>query len=209
MVGGEISIQPGVVDKGVYVLTASIAGIFDRGKIIDGSKIKSSDKILALASNGLHTNGYSLVRFLMDVMPQIQNERFDNETFIEAVMKPHTPYYKAIKGLFANDSLHGMAHITGGGIEGNLSRIMPDGLSARIDGSVVIPPIFRHIKSTGSISEDEMLKTFNCGAGLILVADPKAETLVTAAVSKHHKCYTIGEVVQGSSAVTFENKLNW
>ncbi len=210
LIGGETSVQPGVLEKGVYVLTASIAGIVDKENIIDGSKIQSGDKILALESNGLHTNGYSLVRHLMDTMPQIQNEKLGNETFLEAIMKPHIPYYGAIKGLFGNPSVHGMAHITGGGIEGNLSRIMPDGLSARIDlGSITIPHVFKHIKSNGSVADIEMLKTFNCGVGLIIVVDPTSESAILKAISKFFKCYSIGEVTEGSSSVKFENNLKW
>ena len=210
LVGGETSVQPGVVEKGVYVLTASIAGIVDKEKIIDGSKIQTGDKILALTSNGLHTNGYSLVRHLMDVMPQIQNEKIDNESFLEAIMKPHTPYYKAIKGLFGNNSVHGMAHITGGGVEGNLSRIMPNGLSARINlSSIIIPHIFKYIKSNGNIADSEMLKTFNCGVGLIVVMEPGAESAISKAISRFYNCYTIGEVVAGEPSVEFINNLNW
>ena len=210
LVGGETSVQPGVVEKGVYVLTASIAGIVDKEKIIDGSKIQTGDKILALTSNGLHTNGYSLVRHLMDVMPQIQNEKIGNESFLEAIMKPHTPYYKAIKGLFGNNAVHGMAHITGGGVEGNLSRIMPNGLSARINlSSIIIPHIFKYIKSNGNIADSEMLKTFNCGVGLIVVMEPEAESAISKAISKFYNCYTIGEVVTGEPSVVFINNLNW
>ena len=210
LVGGETSVQPGVVDKGVYILTVSIAGIADKAKIIDGSKIQAGDKILALASNGLHTNGYSLVRHMMDAMPQIQNERLGGETFLDAIMKPHTPYYKAIKGLFGNPSVHGMAHITGGGIEGNLSRILPDGLSARVDlGSIRIPPVFKYIQSNGCVTEGEMLKTFNCGVGLLIVIKPEAESAITKAMAQFHTCYTIGEVAEGAPAVIFENNLPW
>ena len=210
LVGGETSVQPGVVEKGVYVLTASIAGIVDKDKIIDGTKIQCSDKILAIASNGLHTNGYSLVRHLMDAMPQIQNEKIGSETFLEAIMRPHTPYYKAVKGLFGNPSIHGMAHITGGGIEGNLSRIMPDGLSARIElDKIIVPPVFKHIKSNGSVADSEMLKTFNCGVGFIVVVKPGAESDILKALSKYHKCCAIGEVKKGNSTVVFENNLRW
>jgi len=210
LVGGETSVQPGVVERGVYILTASIAGIVDRERIIDGSRIRAGDKILALASNGLHTNGYSLVRHLMDAMPQIQNERLGSETFLEAIMKPHTPYYRAVKGLFGNPSVHGMAHITGGGIEGNLSRIMPDGLSARIQlDAISIPAVFKHIKTNGSVADAEMLKTFNCGVGLIAVVEPGAEAAISKIISKFCTCYTIGEVMTGDRAVAFENELNW
>jgi len=210
LVGGETSVQPGVVDKGVYVLTASIAGIADRDNIIDGSRIQKGDKLLALASNGLHTNGYSLVRHLMDSMPHIQNERLGGETFLEAVMKPHTPYYKAVKGLFGNRAVHGMAHITGGGIESNLSRIMPEGLSACVNlGNIQIPQVFKHIRANGNVTDGEMLKTFNCGVGFIVVIAPEAEAAVLKGMSEFHDCYPIGEVIAGGDAVAFVNHLEW
>ena len=210
LVGGETSIQPGVVEKGVYILTASIAGIVDKDRIIDGSKIRAGDKILALASNGLHTNGYSLVRLLMESLPQIQNEKIVGETFLEAVMKPHAPYYKAVENLFGNPNVHGMAHITGGGIQGNLSRIMPGNLFAAIDLSkIIIPPVFKHIKLNGNIADSEMLKTFNCGVGLITVVNPGAEAEITKQLSAFYNCYAIGEVGQGNSPVSYVNKLFW
>lgn len=176
LVGGETSIQPLVVDSGVYVLTSSIAGIVEKSKVIDGSKIKEGDTVLAIASNGLHTNGYSLVRLLMDKMPQIKLDKIEGMTFIEQIMKPHTPYYKAIKGLFGTDMLHGMAHITGGGIEGNLCRVIPEGLTAEIDlGRLRIPEILKYIKKNGKVSDEEMLHTFNCGAGFLLVTEEKCK----------------------------------
>jgi len=211
LVGGETSIQPGVVEKGVYVLTANIAGIVDKSEIIDGTKIRAGDKVLALASNGLHTNGYTLVRALMDAMPQIVNEKInDSETFLEAIMKPHSPYYKAVKGLFGNEALRGMAHITGGGIENNLSRIMPQGLSSCIDlGKIRIHPVFKHIKENGNVAEREMLKTFNCGVGLIIIVDQKMETVIRKEVSQFCECYAIGEVVKGEPSVVFVNGMKW
>ena len=209
LVGGETSIQPGIVENGVYILTATIAGVVDKSAIIDGSQIRPGDKIIAVASNGLHTNGYSLVRMLMDTMPQIMHEQVGCETFLEAIMKPHVPYYGAVKGLFGNSHVHGMAHITGGGIADNLSRIMPNGLSAVIDLSKIkVPPIFTHIKSNGNIAESEMLKTFNCGVGLIVVANPHAEDETIKHISKTYDCYAIGEVITGAPNVKLENKLS-
>ena len=133
LVGGETSIQPEVVNPGLYILTSSIAGIVPRDRIIDGSGIREGNKVLAAASNGLHTNGYTLIRFLMEKIPRIKLERIEGETFIEQIMKPHTPYYRAIKTVTRGNGVRGMAHITGGGIEGNLCRIIPDGLCAEID----------------------------------------------------------------------------
>ena len=210
LVGGETSIQPLVVDHGVYILTSSIAGIVERSKIIDGSAIKEGDHVLAVASNGLHTNGYSLVRLLMDKKPQIKMDKIDGMTFIEQIMKPHAPYYKALKDLFGGTSIHGMAHITGGGIEGNLCRIIPDNLCAKIDLSKIkIPNLFRFIRDNGNISDDEMLRTFNCGVGFIIVTPEKYKDSVMQHVRKTYDCYDIGTIGRGNSKIAFEGRLDW
>ena len=210
LVGGETSIQPLVVDPGVYVLTSSIAGIVERSKVIDGSQIKEGDAVLAIASNGLHTNGYSLVRLLIDKMPQIKLDKIDGLTFIEQIMKPHTPYYRSIKDLFDKDVIHGMAHITGGGIEGNLCRIIPEGLSAKIDLSKIkILDIFKYIRNNGNISDEEMLRTFNCGVGFNIVTNQKDKAAVMHHVSRFYDCYEIGVIESGDRKVKFENRLNW
>ena len=210
LVGGETSIQPLVVDSGVYVLTSSIAGIVEKTKVIDGSSINDGDSVLAIASNGLHTNGYSLVRLLMDKMPQIKLDKIDGLTFIEQIMKPHTPYYKSIKNLFEKDVIHGMAHITGGGIEGNLCRVIPDGLCAKIDLSKLkILNIFKYIRNNGNISDEEMLRTFNCGVGFNVVVAQKDKAAVIKHINQFYDCYEIGMIETGDSKVTFENRINW
>ena len=210
LVGGETSIQPLVVDAGVYVLTSSIAGIVERSKVIDGSAIEDGDAVLAVASNGLHTNGYSLVRLLMDKKPQIKLDKIDGMTFIEQIMKPHTPYYKAVRDLFGKDLIHGMAHITGGGIEGNLKRVIPDGLSAKIDLSKIkLLNIFKYIRSNGNISDEEMLRTFNCGVGFIVSTSQKNKKMVMDHIKKSYDCYEIGFIEKGDMKVAFENRLNW
>ena len=210
LVGGETSIQPLVVESGVYVLTSSIAGIVEKSEVIDGSAIKEGDVVLAIASNGLHTNGYSLVRLLMDKMPQIKLEKIDGLTFIEQIMKPHTPYYKSIKGLFGRNVIHGMAHITGGGIEGNLCRVIPEGLCARIDLSKLkIGNIFKHIRNTGNISDEEMLRTFNCGVGFNVVVAQKDKNIVMKHINQFYHCYEIGTIEKGEHKIVFENRMNW
>lgn len=210
LVGGETSIQPLVVESGVYVLTSSIAGIVEKNKVIDGSAIEEGDAVLAIASNGLHTNGYSLVRLLMDKMPQIKLDKIDGLTFIEQIMKPHTPYYKSLKELFDKDVIHGMAHITGGGIEGNLCRVIPDGLSAKIDLSKLkILNIFKYIRNNGNISDEEMLRTFNCGVGFNVVAAQKDKAAVIKHINQFYDCYEIGTIEMGDSKVKFENRINW
>lgn len=210
LVGGETSIQPLVVASGVYVLTSSIVGIIGKSKVIDGSSIEEGDAVLAISSNGLHTNGFSLVRLLMDKMPQIKLDRIDGLTFIEQIMKPHTPYYKAIKELFGRDFIHGMAHITGGGIEGNLCRVIPDGLSARIDLSEIrVLDIFKYIRSSGNISDEEMRRTFNCGVGFILVVPWEKKDIVMKHINRFYDCYEIGKIEKGDRKIVFEQRMNW
>lgn len=210
LVGGETSIQPQVVGRGVYILTSSVAGIVSKDSIIDGSAIREGDAVLAVASNGLHTNGYSLVRMLMDKMPQIKLKKIDGETFVEQIMKVHTPYYKVIKRAAVQDRVHGMAHITGGGIEGNLCRIIPDGLMAEIDLSAVKPlPIFSYIREIGNIREDEMLSTFNCGVGLILVVPEEYREWVKKQITCLYDCYEIGKIVSGNKKVVFRGGIQW
>lgn len=210
LVGGETSIQPLVIDAGVYVLTSSIAGIVEKSRILDGSAINEGDTVLAVASNGLHTNGYSLVRLLMEKMPQIKLDRIDGLTFIEQIMKPHTPYYKAVKGLFGQEYLHGMAHITGGGIEGNLCRIIPGGLTAEISLPQIRPlPVFKYIKLQGNVADEEMLRTFNCGVGLILVVSAAGKDDAIRRISQYYPCYEIGRVIKGDRKVTMNGRLSW
>lgn len=210
LVGGETSIQPLVVESGVYVLTSSIAGIVEKSKVIDGSAIEEGDAVLAIASNGLHTNGYSLIRLLMDKMPQIKLDKIDGLTFIEQIMKPHTSYYKSIKDLFDKNVIHGMAHITGGGIEGNLCRVIPEGLCAKIDLSKLnVLNIFKYIRNSGNISDEEMLRTFNCGVGFNVVVAQKDKDVVMKHINQFYDCYEIGLIEEGVYKVVFENRMTW
>ena len=147
---------------------------------------------------------------VMDKMPQIKLEKIDGLTFIEQIMKPHTPYYKAIKEFFSEDVIHGMAHITGGGIEGNLCRIIPDGLSAKIDLSKLqVLNIFKYIRNNGNISDEEMLHTFNCGVGFNVVVSKKHKDTVINHIKKYYNCYEIGKIEKGDAKIVFENRLNW
>lgn len=210
LVGGETSVQPQVVEKGVYILTSNIAGIVSRERIIDGSQVKEGDRVLAIASNGLHTNGYSLVRLLMDKMPQMKLDKIDGQTFIEQIMKPHTPYYKAVKNIFNMSGVHAMAHITGGGIEGNLCRVIPDGLCARIDLTRLKPlPVFGYIRKMGNIGDEEMLATFNCGVGMNIVVSAECRDAVAAQIGRYYDCYEIGSICRGGRRVIFEGKISW
>ena len=147
---------------------------------------------------------------LMDKMPQIKLDRIDGLTFIEQIMKPHTPYYKALKTLFETDTIHGMAHITGGGIEGNLCRIIPDGLCAQIDLSKIkMLNLFKYIRNIGNISDPEMLRTFNCGVGFCIVTSQKNKREIMRHVSRYYDCYEIGSILPSDEKIRFINKLSW
>lgn len=206
LTGGETSEQPGVLSPGTYILTSSIVGVAEKSKVIDGKKIGVGDVVLAVASNGLHTNGYSLVRRLMKEQPEIATAEF-----IDAILKPHTCYYQAVKGVFDDAAVHGMAHITGSGIEGNLERVLPKTVDAKIDlGTIRILPIFKTIQGAGDIADAEMLRTYNMGVGLTIVcAKDAAAKLQTHLKKGGHDCYPIGEIVKGAGKVTFGGTLKW
>jgi len=212
LVGGETSEQPGMLPAGRYILQASVLGIVEKSKIIDGGKIKAGDAVIALPSNGLHTNGYSLVRKLMEAKPEILNETVDGGSFLDAVLKPHTSYTNAVTAVLEKHfgAVHGMAHITGGGIRDNLARIIQnENLQAKIDLSAIkIPRIFKVIKNYADINDEEMLKTFNTGVGLIIVAD---ENTAGAVTSETEGAYIIGGISRsgGGGKVIFDNKPNW
>ena len=210
LVGGETSIQPSVIEKGTYILTASVAGIVDRNLLIDGSAIKEGDSVISVSSNGLHTNGYSLVRLMMNENPQIKNDTVDGVPFIQAIMKPHLPYYRVVKDLFLGCGIHGMAHITGGGIESNLKRVIPQNRCALIDlAKIRVLPVFKFLKANGNISDEEMLRTFNCGVGMVIVADRSEAKRVIGHISRFMDCYEIGEVGKGIGGVEFFGNMSW
>ncbi len=211
LVGGETSEQPGVIEAGTYVLAGSIVGVVEKSKVIDGSKIVEGDSILAVASNGLHTNGYSLVRSLMERKPEIAKMKAGEESFLEAVFRPHTCYYHPFRNLFNLSTLHGIAHITGGGIEGNLPRILPEHLNAVIDLSRIrILPVFKTIRDIGELEDREMLHIFNMGVGMTIVTDDKAAGTVQEHLSDNGcDSYPIGHITKGERKVVYQGMVAW
>lgn len=211
LTGGETSEQPSVIAAGTYVLTASIVGVVEKDKIIDGSKIKEGDVVLALASSGVHTNGFTLVQKIMEQNPEILKEVYGEKTFMQNILTPHFCYYNCLKDLFINDGLVGLAHITGGGIKENLNRILPADLNASIDvGKIKILPIFKSLKKFGNLEEGDMLRTFNMGVGITAVVK---EGLVSEMI-KHLKtfeveAYEIGKIIKGKKEVDFSGQLIW
>ena len=212
LTGGETSEQPGVLAPGTYVLGASCIGVAEKDAIIDGSKIKEGDTVLAVESSGLHTNGYSLVRALIKEDASILEEKVGGKSFLDTIMEPHRCYYNAFKDLFGNASLHGIAHITGGGIPGNLNRILPKVLDAEIDASAIkILDVFKFIKEKSQNDDADMMRTFNLGVGATLVVDPRAEKEMISHLKKFSLlCYPIGKIVkEGSQNVLMKGSLSW
>ncbi len=211
LTGGETSEQPGVVAPGTYILTASIAGVVERDRIIDGSRIRAGDAVIALASSGVHTNGFSLVRKIMETAPDILKEKVEGKPFIEAILTPHRAYYNAVKDLFDSPELTGLAHITGGGMKENLNRILPVNLDAHIDlAKIRILPIFHVLKDFGALEDSDMLRTFNMGAGMMAVVRPEfAAQAIAHLQTQGIDAYEVGAITEGSKQVVFDRELQW
>jgi len=212
LVGGEISEQPGVLGEGIFVLSSTVVGVVSKKKIIDGSRIKKGDKVIAMASNGLHTNGYSLVRKLITDKPAILKAKVGKMSFLDAVLQPHTAYYPYLKDILDSPKVRGLAHITGDGICGNLERIIPEGLSALVQlDKIEIPPVFKVIRDVGAVPEDDMINNLNMGVGMMMVTAPKEEpAMIKYLEAQGIRSYHIGEIIADEdNTVKFSGKLNW
>jgi phosphoribosylformylglycinamidine cyclo-ligase len=199
LIGGETAEMPNFYQTGEYDISGTIVGIVERERIIDGSKIKSGDILLALPSNGLHTNGYSLVRKIFFEINQFNVEKYFEElscTLAEELLKVHRSYQKAINLLKNKVYLHGMSHITGGGIEGNTNRIIPEKLKLKIDWTSWKPfEIFQVIQRIGNIVPDEMRRVFNLGVGFIFIIDNKLIDDAIGTLKKNNiHSFIIGEI---------------
>ena len=203
LTGGETSEQLDVVPPGTYILGSSIVGVVERAKVIDGSRIQAGDAVVAIASSGPHTNGFTMIRDVLRRYPAIAKQPVGESSFIDAVLAPHRCYYHALKELFEADGLVGLAHITGGGIRENLNRILPANVDAQIDLSRYrTPAVFDVIRTTANASKEVMLRTFNLGIGAVAVC---RRDFVDAACAHLKRCgeqaYFIGEIVEGSGKV--------
>jgi len=199
LIGGETAEMPGFYKKGEYDLAGFAVGIVEDSQLIDGSGVTVGDKLIGIASSGLHSNGYSLVRkVILDQHKMDLEKRVEEigELLGEELLRPTRIYVKTILNLTRDFSIGGIAHITGGGITGNLPRIIPKGCKAIVHrGAWDIPPIFSFVKEKGKISEEEMLRTFNNGIGVILIVRPKeVEDILGRLRSLNEKAFIIGEV---------------
>ena len=208
LIGGETAQMPGFYADGEYDLAGFIVGVVERARLITGAKIRPGDVLLGFPSTGLHTNGYALARKLIFEVAKYKPEQYINalkEKAGAALMKTHRSYLSLIKKLAASDYAVGLAHITGGGITGNLPRILPKNVSAHVElGSWPVLPIFEHLQQLGNIEQDEMLRTFNMGIGLIAVVPAERFKRCKSMLDRSgEKCFVIGRIVKGDRKVVY------
>ena len=205
LIGGETAEHPGIMDPNDYDLAGFAVGIVDKDRMIDPSMVKAGDVILSLASSGVHSNGFSLVRKALDV-EHAKLDEWSEELGCELgaeLLRPTQIYVKPVLDVLERAEVHGISHITGGGFFENIPRCLPKGMTAKIDKSALwIPAVFRMIQRAGNIPERDMFNTFNMGAGMVLVvdkndADKARELLLPAGLAPA----VIGEVVPGDGGV--------
>ena len=208
LIGGETAQMPGFYADGEYDLAGTIVGCVNRPDIITGEQIQIGDVLIGIPSNGLHTNGYSLARKLLFDVAKYGPDQYVNDLKDKtgaALMRTHRSYLAIIKKLTGAGIVRGMAHITGGGITENLPRILPRGTAAAVDlSSWTVPPLFAHLQQLGNVDQDEMLRTFNMGIGLVVVVPgeqvKKAKAILNRANERH--CI-IGRIVRGERKVLY------
>ena len=210
LIGGETAEMPGFYPKGEYDLAGFIVGIAEKSRVITGGKVEPGDLLLGLPSHGLHTNGYSLARKLFFEVAAYSPETYVNELKGKAgeeLMKSHKSYWPVLRKLLDGDGelVHAMAHITGGGITDNLPRVLPKGTAAIIElGTWPVLPVFTHLQKIGNVEQEEMLRTFNMGIGMVLVVPAKKFKRVQTLVEKlGEKAYLIGRIVKGERKVLY------
>jgi phosphoribosylformylglycinamidine cyclo-ligase len=215
LIGGETAELPGMYADGEYDLAGFAVGVVDRQKMLDGKKAKAGDALIGVASSGLHSNGYSLARRVLEGEMKLQmSDRVPElgKTVGEALLVPTRIYARAVRAVLdaCGDAVHGLSHITGGGIGGNLPRVLPDGLGARVDlGAWKRPAIFEVIARGGPVEEEEMRRTFNLGVGLIaVVAKERAAEALAALNGAGEQAFLMGEVIEVGD-VAYEERVRF
>ena len=198
LIGGETAEMPGMYPAGEYVLAGFAVGVAEKSKIINGKSIKPGDVILGLASNGAHSNGYSLIRKILSTRRVNLSTKLDGKPLKELILAPTRIYVKPVLALAKKVKLKGMAHITGGGLVENIPRVLAAGLCARIDKNAwPMPPLFTWLQQQGNVADSEMHRVFNCGIGLIIVVSPKDAARAQAMLTRAgEKVWRIGEVTR-------------
>ena len=206
LVGGETAEMPDTYEKGKFDIAGFAVGVVGKNKILNQNKVKANDLILSIPSSGLHSNGYSLVRYLLN-QKKINIKK--NKFLKKELLKPTKIYVKEVLKLIDKNLINGCANITGGGLADNIKRIIPENLVAEINlNKINTSKIFKWLKKNG-ISDKEMLKTFNCGVGFCLIINPKNLEKVKKYFTKEFKPYVIGKISKGKNKVKLNGSINW
>ena len=206
LVGGETAEMPGTYEKGKFDIAGFAVGVVDGKKVLSKNKIKLNDLVIAIPSSGLHSNGYSLIRYLIK-KKKINIKR--NNFLRKELLKPTKIYVKELLKLINRDLINGCANITGGGISDNVKRIMPNNLIAEINlNKIKTLKIFKWLKKNG-ISDKEMLQTFNCGVGFCLIINPRNFKKIERYFSRGFKPYIIGKIIKGKDKVKLNGSVSW
>lgn len=204
LVGGETAEMPGMYEGEDYDLAGFAVGIVEKSEILDGSKVKAGDKLIGVASSGVHSNGYSLVRKILEVSKADLNANLDGRSLGDALMAPTRIYVKPALKLIKESQVHAMCHVTGGGFQENIPRVLPDNCKAVVNtDSWQWPTVFEWLQKNGNVATMEMFRTFNCGVGLIVaVPAAQADAAVALLNREGEKAWVLGEVAsrQGEEA---------
>ena len=206
LVGGETAEMPGTYEKGKFDIAGFAVGVVGSNKILSKNKIKNNDLVLAIPSSGLHSNGFSLVRYLINQKKiNIKKDKF----LKTELLRPTKIYVKEVLNLIDKNLINGCSNITGGGLADNIKRVIPENLVAEIDLTKINPSqIFKWLKKN-NISDKEMLKTFNCGVGFCLIINPKKLSKVKKYFTNRFKPYVIGKISKGKNKVKLNGNINW
>ena len=206
LVGGETAEMPGTYENGKFDIAGFSVGVADQNKILQKKKIKKNNLILAIPSNGIHSNGYSLVRYVLN-KKKINIKK--NKFLKKELLKPTKIYVKEILNLTKYNLINGCANITGGGLADNIKRVIPEGLTANINLSrIKTKKIFKWLKKN-KISDKEMLKTFNCGVGFCIIIKSKNLKKIKKFFTKEYEPYVIGKIISGKNKIKLNEKINW
>ncbi|WJW76062.1 phosphoribosylformylglycinamidine cyclo-ligase [Thiohalobacter sp. IOR34] len=203
LIGGETAEMPGMYGEGDYDLAGFSVGVVEKERLIDGSRVAPGDTLIGLASSGPHSNGYSLIRKILEVSGAGLDLPLGDSTLGAALLAPTRIYVKPLLELFESIEVHALAHITGGGLPENLPRVLPKGCRARIEASSwQRPAVFDWLQTQGKVAAAEMYRTFNCGVGMVLaVAAADAETAIDQLNAAGETAWRIGEIVPGDGEV--------
>ena len=206
LVGGETAEMPGTYEQGKFDIAGFAVGIVDKHKILTKEKIKKNNLILAVPSNGLHSNGYSLVRYLI----KIKRINIKKDKFLKSeLLKPTKIYVNEVINLINKNLINGCANITGGGLSDNIKRIIPKNNQAEINlNQIKTTKIFKWLKKNG-LSDNEMLKTFNCGVGFCIIINEKNLKKINRYFSKKFRPYVIGKITKGKNKIKLNGSINW